>query len=274
MSKKIVIIGDGFVGHNLFRYFNTKYYTLLTNRSILDLKQENTIKDFFSDVEPTHIIYAAGIKDVRYCEQNHDDALTINSFAISKILRYTTDKSKFIYISTDYVFDGHHGDYCESDHPNPLTFYGKSKLLGELITQYSRINSAIVRTSGLYGKKCPWMDWLLKTLKQNSNIECYSNVINSPTYVMNLAEMIDDVCMDPLLNYTGIINLSGKPLNRYELYRSVARAYHMDDKLLYEGFDNSYFPHNISLSTNLYRNLTNKKPNNIEIGLERLLNEN
>lgn len=274
MSKTIVIIGDGFIGRNLFRYFNTKYDTVLTNRSLLDLKEENSIQNFFSGIDPTHIIYAAGIKDVKYCEQHHDDALTINSFGISKILRYTSDKSKFIYLSTDYVFDGHHGNYSENDHPNPLTFYGKSKLLGELITQYSRMNSTIVRTSGVYGKQCPWMDWLFKSLKENNKIECYANVINSPTYVMNLAEMIDDVCMDPFIDYTGIINLSGKPLNRYELYQSVARAYHMDEELLYPGFDNSYFPHDISLNTDLYRDLTDKKPDNIKTGLERLLNEN
>lgn len=274
MSKKIIIIGNGFIGSNLYTYFSNKYNTILSSRNLLDINNEQNIKHFLSNNDHSHIIYAAGMKDVKYCETHKDYALSVNSYGVHKILQYKNIHSKFIYISTDYVFDGDNGNYSENDLPNPLTFYGKSKLLGELITKYYTNNNIVIRTSGVYGKKCPWMSWLIQQLQENKNIECYANVINSPTYVINLAEMIDDICINGVINFSGTINLSGPSLNRYQLYQSVARAYNMNEQLLYGGLDDNNFPRDISLNTDLYTTLTYKTPNDIKTGLERLINEN
>lgn len=274
MSEKIIIIGNGFIGSNLYNYFSGKYNTMVSDRNLLDINNEQSIKQFLSTNDHSHIIYAAGIKDVKYCETHRDDALFINGYGVHKILQHKNTNSKLIYISTDYVFDGNRGNYTETDFPNPLTFYGKSKLIGEFLTRCYTNNNIVIRTSGVYGKKCPWMSWLIQQLQDRKGIECYSNVINSPTYAINLAEMIDDICINRSTNFSGMINLSGPPLNRYQLYQNVARAYNMNEQLLYDGFDTGNFPRNISLNTDLYNTLTHKTPNDIKTGLERLINEN
>lgn len=268
--NKLLIIGNGFIGKNLYKYFSLKYDTIISNRNILNISDSTSIKKFFINTNFTHIIYAAGLKNVQWCENNHRETLHINAIAIYEILRSINLDTKFIYISTDYVFDGNAGLYTEMDQTNPLTFYGKSKLIGEIFTQTFSNNSIIVRTSGVYGDGCLWMNWLLSELDNHKNVECFSDVINSPTYAINLAEMVDDVCVSSEYGYK-IFNLSGPPVDRLKLYKSVAHAYHKNVSLLRSSKDTHNFPKNISLDTSLYTKLTGKYPNTITEGLNRLI---
>jgi len=266
----ILLIGDGFVGKNLFSYFRNKYHTSITSKNILDITSNTSIYNYFHHTKFSHIIYSAGIKNIPLCETNKQLALDVNALAVLRILRNISDNIKFVYISTDYVFDGIKGAYTEHDQTNPMTFYGKSKLAGEILSESNHENTVVVRTSGIYGKYCPWIKWLLSEVDNNNSIECYIDVINSPTYALNLAEMIEDICIHT--NYTGLINLSGPPLNRYDLYKSVVRAYNKNEKLLVPISGLHGFPKNISLNTDRYIKLINKFPNNINDGLKRMIN--
>ena len=267
---KILIIGDGFIGYNLYKYFYIKYNTFITTKTILDVTDNNNVYQFLKNHNFTHIIYAAGIKNTKLCEEQKAATIEVNALAILRILRQIQPNIRFIYISTDYVFDGLKGLYTELDQTNPSTFYGKSKVIGESLALYLHENTTVVRTSGVYGKMSPWMNWLISELDQHHTIQCYTNVINSPTYALNLAEMIDDVCMHN--SYNGIINLNGPALNRYELYLSVAKQYNKNTDLLIPTNDTlSSFPKNISLDNSKYVSITNKLPNNITNGLHRLL---
>jgi dTDP-4-dehydrorhamnose reductase len=100
---------------------------------------------------------------------------------------------------------------------------------------------------------------------------CFSDVYNTPTYAINLAEMIDDIIN---INFVGVIHLSGNTRNnRYELYSSVATIFKRDLSLLSSGLSDGKFPKDISLSNNLYKQITKKIPDSVTIGLTRLKNE-
>jgi dTDP-4-dehydrorhamnose reductase len=267
MNINILILGDGFIGKNLFDVISLSYQTTLTNRNMLDVTSKKSIEEFFLlNNKYTHIIYAVGIKDVNYCEKNPDDAFLVNAEGVKNILQCYQPK-KFIYISTDYVFDGLKGFYTENDISNPQTIYGKSKLLGENYTSHFSKNNLVIRTSGVYGKDCGWLQWLLESYKKET-ISCFEDVYNSPTYVINLADMIIDMIK---IDYYGIINLCGpESLNRYQLYSIVFEQYNIIKDKLSRGVSSGIIPKNISLDNSLYTRLTNKSSTKAKDGFKIL----
>lgn len=264
--KKLLIIGDGFVGKELCEYFRHHFLVTNTDKKTLDICDDKSIEQFFSENLYDYIIHAAGIKDVSYCDKNFDEAMSVNANSVVKILKETTCK-KFIYISSDYVFDGERGDYTELDVPNPKTVYGKSKLLGEVNTFIYSNNYAIVRTSGIYGKGCFWLEKLFEKLDSQNTMSCFSNIFNTPTYSIHLAEMIHDLIKK---DYIGLIHLSGgQRLNRHELYSKIAKTFNKNPLLL-EMSESNNFPRDLSLCNIKYLNLFKTSNKNIDVTLEDL----
>lgn len=272
MNKKtVLILGNGFIGKNLYRYFANRYDATITNQKEINITDNRSVKNYLYNKSFDYIIYAIGLKNVNTCETYPQLAYDINANGIKYILSCLNSSTKFIYISTDYVFDGISGYYTEEDACNPCTVYGKSKVLGESYS-LQHPNTIVVRTSGVYGIGCAWLDSLIQQLSNNQQVVCFSDVYNSPTYAINLAEMIEDILK---IDFTGTIHLSGETKsNRYDLYRSVATIFSKNQDLLIRGTDSDQiFPKNISLNNKLYNSLTNKKSNTILYGLTRLFNE-
>jgi len=103
------------------------------------------------EFRPTHLLIASAYTFVDKAEEEQGLALAINSFSVGKLSEWCIRNSvKLVYPSTDYVFDGNAGNYRFSDKVNPVNFYGKTKMLGEVEAQ--RVpGSIIARTSWLYG---------------------------------------------------------------------------------------------------------------------------
>jgi dTDP-4-dehydrorhamnose reductase len=270
MSKKILILGNGFIGKNLYTYFISKYNTTITSKKDIDITNIESVKYYLNNKNFDYVIYAIGIKDITECEKYPDKAYSINSNGVANVIKHLNRTTKFIYISTDYVFDGNIGGYSENSISLPSTAYGQSKLVGE---QYAlqHNNSIVVRTSGVYGENCLWLKNLLISLSEKKETVCFSDVYNTPTYAINLAEMIDDIINTTFL---GVIHLSGNTRNnRYELYSSVATIFERDRSLLSSGISNGKFPKDISLNNSLYKQITKKIPDTVINGLTRLKNE-
>jgi dTDP-4-dehydrorhamnose reductase len=249
----------------------------MIGRKELDLGDNQAIKEYFrSENQPyySHIIYAAGHKDIKYCEHYAESALKINAESPKIILETIISDVKFIYISTDYVFSGNDGGiYMETFEPNPQTNYGHSKLRGENnVLNFD--NAIVVRASGLYGVGSPWIKWLLGELDKGETIECYRKIVNSPTYVMNFAEMLERVMFDNI-NRIKLIHLAAWASNRYNLYKKVALAFGKNDKLL-KPVDTipDRFPKDVSLNPAKYNRMFDDLPNSIDRGLFRMLNAN
>lgn len=265
---KILILGNGFIGKNLFETLNPLIPTVLTNKQMLDVTSKQSVKNFFStNNDFSHIIYAIGLKDVNYCEKNIFESFSINAKGVKNILEIFQPR-KFIYISTDYIFDGMKGSYKEDSIPNPNTVYGKTKLLGEHYTKKYSKNSLIVRTSGVYGKDCGWLQWLFKECEGEEKVLCFEDLYNSPTLASDLALMILDMIK---IDYSGVVNLCGpESLNRFELYNIVLTKYNIDNRKLIKGTSTGIIPKNISLDFSLYSKLTGKIPMKAEEGFEIL----
>jgi len=140
-------------------------------------------------VGPEVVFHLAARTDVDGCEDDVAGATSVNfQGAWAVALGAEELRCKLLYLSTDYVFDGHADrPYREGDNTNPLSVYGRTKLMGEnAVTQTCR-RHFVVRTSWLYGKHGRnFVDTIRQKSAQESRIEVVSDQVGSPTYARDL----------------------------------------------------------------------------------------
>ena len=126
---KVLIVGaSSFIGFHLFQILKKKYNcigTYFTNKRSeklihLNILSKDELDKILSTHKPDIVLWIAGSKDVKLCEQDEKYAYSINTQPIIDYVNIL-DKQKFIFISTNYVFDGVAGNYRECDKPAPLT---------------------------------------------------------------------------------------------------------------------------------------------------------
>jgi len=183
----------------------------------LDLESLENIVNTVYEVKPNIVIHTAAYTDVDGCEVNREKAYRVNYLATKALVKASKDAELFMYISTDYVFDGVRGMYGESDVPAPINYYGLTKLLGEVAVASTTNNSCIIRVSGLYGYsptgKKNFGVIALEKLSRGEPVEAFINQWLSPTYVKFLAEKLVGVVE---VKNTGVIHIAGERLSRYE----------------------------------------------------------
>ena len=225
---KVLIVGaSSFIGFRLYDYINSSSMfeaqgTYFTNKLdndflYLDITEKNQIESVLKNYFPDVIVWIAGSKNLKKCESELEYSKKINYYPI-KYLIETYEKlnleSHFIFLSTDYVYDGVEGGYLDTDIPNPNTNYGLSNLLAEKEIIKCNIEYSIIRTSAVMGKGGTFFDWITKELSKNKSIELLDNIYFSPTPIELLLEYIID-----FIKYrkTGVFNICGKQrLTRYE----------------------------------------------------------
>lgn len=159
---KILVLGSqGMLGRDLVS--RLPGFTLTTvppitvigaNHAQVDITQGLDTSRFIAQERPDVIVNCAAFTNVDACETYVAEAFAVNTTGAKNIAIAGKEAgAKIIHISTDYVFDGtKNGSYVETDHPNPLSIYGKSKYKGELAIQETIGTYAIIRTSWLYGQ--------------------------------------------------------------------------------------------------------------------------
>ena len=200
----------------------------------MDLTNLEKISESVSKLNPDAIIHLAAITDVDVCEKEQELAMKINAQA-TKILAKQAAKQKsfFVYISTDYVFDGMQGMRKESDKTNPISFYGKSKLEGELAVMNLASSWCIVRTStpfGLHPTKKSFPVWIIENLLAHKQINVIVDQFTSPTYVPNLSKMLIEITKRQISDF---IHLAGATkISRYEMAEMLSDKLNLEKKLL------------------------------------------
>ena len=240
MMRVLILGGSGFVGSNLVRYYSRKYSVCFTyyttprpeSRNLpaamrLDIRDESAVEQLLFEMEPAVVINAAGIKDVRACEAHPDMAMAVNGEGARNVARACQRTGAWcVYLSTDLVFRCDDGPYCETDTPLPSTAYGQSKLSGEEMTQREALESTVCRSGGLYGRSSPLLSWLAAELGAGHRVDAFTDVVNTPTYCINLAEMIEAAVLRRL---SGVFHMSGPDrVSRYNLFQVFARTFDCD----------------------------------------------
>ena len=183
-----------------------------------------------------------------------------------------------VYVSTDYVFDGKQGMKKETDIPNPINHYGRSKFEGENALQDMASSWCIARTStpfGLHAKKS-FPLWVAENLQNKKEISVITDQFTSPTYVPNLSKMIIEIATRQIV---GIIHLAGATrISRYEMAEVVAAKMGLDKKFLKPTSINDMNwkakrPQDSSLDVSMATAILDEKPLSIEQGLDNFIQE-
>jgi dTDP-4-dehydrorhamnose reductase len=162
--KKILIAGaGGMLGTDLGNVLSPEFEIVGLERrpvthltvpyDICDLTQARKTRDAILSHKPEVIIHTAAMTDVDYCEEHHDEALENNVAATEHVIDAANEiDAPVIFFSTDYVFDGKKkGEYEETDIPDPLSFYGKTKRMGEEYILRTSKRALIFRITWLFG---------------------------------------------------------------------------------------------------------------------------
>jgi dTDP-4-dehydrorhamnose reductase len=244
--KLLIIGGSGLVGSTLMHYAFPKYkihFTYNTNETTFDkihstqvnlLDNRSKIINLIKEFQPDIIVNTAAHSSVDLCEKNHKIADQLHVEVTRDITDVSKDiDSKLIYFSTDAVFPGElDKKYTELDQPNPINYYGKTKLQAEKIILNGSPDNVVLRTAVIYGshKKSRFTNWILQTLKENSLVDPFIDQYNTPTLVDDLAKCLLRIFEK---NISGLFHATGKScLNRYEFALILADIFNLNKKLI------------------------------------------
>lgn len=173
---------------------------IFVGREELDLECPKNINDYFRKFKFDIIINCAAYTAVDKAEENAGLANQINHLAVKQMAEIAAaHRAKILHISTDYVFDGKNDKpYIETDTPNPINVYGKTKLAGEEALKAAMpINVIVIRTSWVYSEYGNnFVSSMLRLGKERDELNIVSDQIGSPTYATDLAGVILQIVQD------------------------------------------------------------------------------
>ena len=292
-TLKLLITGaSGLYGSKLAELATTKNYTVWSgynrdqpacgNPIQFDVSDKNQLEKVFKKVNPEVVVHAAALTDVDKCEINKELAWRINVEGTRNIAEaIKASRASFVYISTDYVFNGETGHYKETDRPDPINYYGFTKLKAEELVKDLIDKYFIGRTSVIYGStpaagKVNFALWLLNKLKRKEQAKIVTDQWNSPTLNTNLAEMTLEVMERKI---TGIFHLSGAArISRYDFARQIAEAFNLNSNLIIPTTSAEFSwiakrPKDSSLDSAKAQQTLKKHPLQINKALERMKQE-
>ena len=202
----------------------------------VDLTNSVELSSLFDSFKPQYVIHTAAMTQVDACETQRDLCDAINVQAVKDIIACCEKHgSHLVHISTDFIFDGTSGPYQESDAPNPVNYYGLSKLKAEQAIQESKVSYAILRTMLLYGVT-PGMSrsnillWAKKSLEGGQTIRVVNDQVRCPTLAEDLANASISAVMREA---KGIFHISGAELmNIHELVLRIAKFWKLNEELV------------------------------------------
>lgn len=210
----------------------------------VNLADEAAVKGLIERSQPDVIIHAGAMTQADDCERNKDACWMINVTATRYLLQGAEKTGAFfLFLSTDFVFDGLAGPYREDDPVNPVNYYGASKAAAERIVKQSKAAWAIARTVLVYGvaddpRRSNIITWVKSNLEQKKKLKVVNDQWRTPTLAQDLAEgckLIIDKRAE------GVFHLSGKDmLTPYDMAVQVAGYLDLETKLL-EKVDGSGF---------------------------------
>ena len=188
-------------------------------------------KDIFLRELPDVVVNTAAMTNVDACEENRREAWQANVQWVEFLIRMCkiTD-ARLVQFSTDYIFDGARGPYTETDAPNPINYYGKTKLAGENVCRTANIPCAIIRTNVVYGFSAyghtDFVRWTVDRLREGKQFAVVTDQFSNPTLTDDLALITYRIIRN---NSVGVFNAGGGEwLSRYEFARKIAQAFEYD----------------------------------------------
>ncbi len=250
MNKKLLITGSGgFVAGSVMDQAKNDWEVHAVGRRKcppdtsnlkyhqLDLLETAHVTQLFHDINPDAVIHTAAIADIDFCENNRITAEKVNT-GITELLAGLCSKNgvKMVFCSTDNVFNGEKGFYKETDEPDPVNFYGETKLKGERAVELLGKNGVVARLAlvmGLpvMGKGNSFLAVMMEKLKKGERMNFAVNEIRTPVDVITLGRALLELADN---DYSGIMHLGGRSrLTRFEMARKIAEKLGYSPELIH-----------------------------------------
>jgi len=288
---KILVTGaNGLVGKNIAKALsaNNRVEVFATSLKKFQLDGVTTftsnllnadINHMVDDIRPEVVVHCAALSSPDACEVDRYACHRMNVELTKRIVSACVDYNvHLVSLSTDFIFDGSKGNYTEQDTPNPVNYYGESKLEAEKLIHASGVVNTIVRTSLVYGvepklSRPNIITRVIDNLSKNKQYKVPSDQIRTPTYAPDLASAITQICLNKA---TGIYNISGDQIISVADFAILAaKALKLNHELLLPVNSNDLAeaaprPKNTSLVISKAKNDLNFKPTPIEMALEKI----
>ncbi|MCM8786772.1 MAG: dTDP-4-dehydrorhamnose reductase [Candidatus Omnitrophica bacterium] len=237
-KKKILITGaTGLLGNALSKILKPYYNIIGICKKNFDITDKYIVKYKLKKINPDVIIHCAAYTNVDKAQIEKEVAYKVNVYGTRNLAQDLKSKDPlFIYISTDYVFNGKkRTPYTEKDKPSPINIYGKTKLEAEKeILKLKKY--IIIRTSWLYGPKGKnFIETIAKLTKEKKVIEVVNEQIGSPTYTIDFSKAIKELLNLYFKNKLpyGIYHITGRgSCSWFELAKFVMKLLNLDIKIV------------------------------------------
>jgi dTDP-4-dehydrorhamnose reductase len=294
-ERALVIGGSGLVGSYLLPELSKHYKSMYVTSNItrpklgnvieVDVSKGSIVTKVLEKVAPDIIVNLAAFTDVDGCEKHKEYALKLNSELTRFISDYVkSDRSNgphyVLHVSTDYVFDGREGNYNENSPPNPINWYGKTKLSGEKhIMSLDDHEWCIARISnpfGIHEKRQTFPIYVINKLRVGQNVPVITDQFNSSTYAADIAIMITEVIEKRIKQTIHIASITRS--SRYDQAIKVAKVFGLDKDLIVKSSSDDMNwlaarPKDSSLHVAAAQNLLRNMPRDYEEGLREFASE-
>lgn len=191
----VVVTGaNGQLGQEIVKQLKRENHEVIgTDRTLLDITDEENVIVFFKMTQPDVIIHCAAYTNVDGAESDEDTAYKVNALGAKYVAKAAKIiGAKMLYVSTDYVFDGTAADPYEVEQPtNPLGAYGRTKCAGEELVRKHLDQHFIVRTSWVFGAGgSNFVKTILHHGEENGEVGVVYDQVGSPTYTVDLASFM------------------------------------------------------------------------------------
>ncbi len=249
--RRVLIVGsNGLLGQKVTELFvrGTNYQIMLSSieaapvfpvaeaqYAAVDLTVKKQVKQLVSSFEPDVMINCAAMTNVDACEKERELAWKVNVGSVENLIEAARRAdTRIVHISSDYIFDGKSGPYAEDARPEPLSYYGKTKLASENALRTAGLPYFIARTMVLYGfapgAKVNFALWLLQSLENGTQVRIVDDQFGNPTLDDDLAFGIMRAVE---LGKTGIYNIAGREIcSRYDFAIRLAKTFGLDPALI------------------------------------------
>jgi len=245
----------------------------------LELSDETAACQALDAVCPHAVIHCAALTNLDYCELHPEEALRVNVAATRLLARWCGENgARFVFVSSDMVFDGRRGWYCEEDGTNPINVYGKTKVEAERAISSLCANYAIARSALIYGRPrssgSSFSTWIEQRLAGGERVPLFIDQYRTPIVVLDLAAALVELCAT---SFVGVLHLGGpERVDRYTFGLRLARLLGYDESLLVrrkmeEVATVAPRPRDVSFDTNLAQALLSTRVHGVEEGLRRMV---
>lgn len=237
---RVLIIGAaGLLGHTLFRRWPVRsgwkaagadVWTPVRGVRRLDVLDPGAVRTMLKETRPEAVVFTASNPHVDFCETDPEECRKLNVDAALAAARASIDTgARFVFFSSDYVFDGEKGSYSEADEPAPLNEYGRQKLEVEEALAKEGERVLVLRMSALFGWELKPRNFVLQVLgrlHEGRPVRAAKDQDYAPTYAESVAEALA-VLLEK--RESGLLHLAGPDrLTRMELAAAAAESFGLD----------------------------------------------